>query len=366
MQKKNNPKFGNSNLNQSPKSQLLSLDQRSKKIFRLIVNDFLKDGQPVGSRKLSIKMGEKLSAASVRNVMSDLQEAGLLQSNHTSAGRIPTDLGLRFFVDGLLQVGKLSNNQCSEIQKVINQRAQNVDEMFSEASSLLSGLLDCAGIVLAPKLEGFIKHIEFVPVSNDKALVILVTETGIIENRIIEVPKGLPGSLLIETTNYLNSIIRGRTLQESKKIIKSEIKDDKKYIDKVTKNLIEQGFACWDDASKKNKLIVTGTSKLLEDVKAMEQLEDVRVLIEKLENKKNLMGVIDETLQAEGLQIFIGSENNLFGLTGCSTIISPFKNKKKEIVGAIGVIGPMRINYAKIIPVVDYTAKLIGEKFEIK
>tara|TARA_B100000963_G_C22590069_1_gene655042 strand:- start:441 stop:1541 length:1101 start_codon:yes stop_codon:yes gene_type:complete len=366
MEKKNNPKVGKNKLNESPTSHLFDLDKRSKKIFRLIVNDFLKDGKPVGSRKLSIKMGEKLSAASVRNVMFDLQEAGLLRSNHTSAGRIPTDLGLRFFVDGLLQVGKLTNNQCSEIEKVINGKLQNVEEMFSETSSLLSGLLDCAGIVLAPKLEGFIKHIEFVPVSNEKALVILVTETGIIENRIIEVPKGLPASLLVETTNYLNSIIKGKTLQESKKIIINQIKDDRKHIDKVTKNLIEQGFACWDNASKKNKLIVTGTSKLLDDVKAMEQLEDVRVLIEKLENKKNLMGVIDETLQAEGLQIFIGSENNLFGLTGCSTIISPFKNKKKEIIGAIGVIGPMRINYAKIIPVVDYTAKLIGEKFEIK
>jgi len=362
MEKKNNPKIGKENYSENSKSSLFDLDQRSKQIFRLIVNDFLKDGKPVGSRKLSIKMGEKLSAASVRNVMSDLQDAGLLQSNHTSAGRIPTDLGLRFFVDGLLQVGRLTNNQCSEIKKVINGQSKNVDEMFSEAGSLLSGLLDCAGIVLAPKLEGFIKHIEFVPVSNVKALVILVTESGIIENRIIEVPKGLPASLLIETTNYLNSIIRGRTLQESKKIISSQIKDDKKYIDKVTKSLIEEGFACWDDASKKNKLIVTGTSKLLDDIKAMEQLEDVRLLIEKLENKKNLMGVIDETLQAEGLQIFIGSENNLFGLTGCSTIISPFKNKNKEIIGAIGVIGPMRINYAKIIPVVDYTAKLIGEK----
>ena len=366
MEEKNNPKVGKNQLNESIRSSLFDLDQRSKKIFRLIVNDFLKDGKPVGSRKLSIKMGEKLSAASVRNVMYDLQEAGLLQSNHTSAGRIPTDLGLRFFVDGLLQVGRLTNNQCSEIEKVINSQSQNVEEMFSETSSLLSGLLDCAGIVLAPKLEEYIKHIEFVPVSKDKALVILVTATGIIENRIIDVPKGLPASHLIETTNYLNSIIKGKTLQESKKIISCQIRDDKKYIDKVTKKLINQGFACWDDASKKNKLIVTGTSKLLEDVKAMEQLEGVRVLIEKLENKRNLMGVIDETLQAEGLQIYIGSENNLFGLTGCSTIISPFKNKKKEIIGAIGVIGPMRINYAKIIPVVDYTAKLIGEKFKVE
>ena len=366
MEKKNNPKIGKNKLSESSKSHLFDLDQRSKKIFRLIVNDFLKDGKPVGSRKLSIKMGEKLSAASVRNVMFDLQEAGLLRSNHTSGGRIPTDLGLRFFVDGLLQVGRLTDNQCSEIEKVVNGQSQNVEEMFSETSSLLSGLLDCAGIVPAPKLEGFIKHIEVVPVSNERALVILVTEAGIIENRIIEVPKGLPASLLIETTNYLNSIIRGKTLQESRKIIIDQIRDDKKHIDKVTKNLIDQGLACWDNASKKSKLIVTGTSKLLDDVIAMEQLEDVRLLIEKLENKKNLMGVIDETLQAEGLQIFIGSENNLFGLTGCSTIISPFKNKKKEIIGAIGVIGPMRINYAKIIPVVDYTAKLIGEKFEIK
>ncbi len=366
MTKKDNPKLLKKKTIDIKKSYIFDLDKRSKQIFKLIVNDFLKDGKPVGSRKLSIKMGEKLSAASVRNVMFDLQEAGLLRSNHTSSGRVPTDLGLRFFVDGLLQVGRITNNQCTEIQKVINNQTQNVEEMFSETSSLLSGLLDCAGIVLAPKLEGYIKHIEFVPVSNEKALVILVTDSGIIENRIIEVPKGLPPSLLIETTNYLNSIIKGKTLEESRELISSQIKNDRRTIDKVTKNLIDKGFACWDDASKKNKLIVTGTSKLLDDVKVMEQLEDVRLLIEKLENKKNLVGVIDETLQAEGLQIFIGSENNLFGLTGCSTIISPFKNKKKEIIGAIGVIGPMRINYAKIIPVVDYTAKLIGEKFEIK
>lgn len=346
-------------------SPIFHLDQRSKQIFGLIVDDFLKDGKPVGSKRLSIKMGEKLSPASVRNVMFYLQEAGLLMSNHTSAGRIPTDLGLRFFVDGLLQVSRLSNMECSEIKKTINGNSQNIDQMCNEAGNLLSGLLDCAGIVLAPKLDGVLKHIEFVPVSKEKALVILITESGIIENRIIRVPKGLPSSLLVETTNYLNSIIKGRSLRESKKIISEEIKDDKRNVDNMTKKLIDQGIACWDNASKKNKLIITGTSKLLDDVKAMEQLEDVRLLIEKLESKKNLMGIIDETQQAEGLQIFIGSENNLFGLTGCSTIISPFRNKEKEIIGAIGVIGPMRINYAKIIPVVDYTAKLIGDKLTI-
>ncbi len=346
-------------------SPIFDLNKRSKKVFSLIVDDFLKDGKPVGSRRLSIKIGEKLSPASIRNVMSDLQDAGLLMSNHTSAGRIPTDLGMRLFVDGLLQVGRLTNSECSEIRKTINGNSQNIDQMCSEVGKLLSGLLDCAGFVLAPKLDGFLKHIEFVPVSSEKALVILITESGIIENRIIKIPKGLPSSLLIETTNYLNSVIKGRTLRESKKILSNQIKSEKKYIDSVTKKLIDQGIACWDDASRKNKLIITGTSKLLEDVKAMEQLDEVRVLIEKLEDKKNLLGIIDETQQAEGLQIFIGSENNLFGLTGCSTIISPFKNKEKEIIGAIGVIGPMRINYAKIIPVVDYTAKLIGKNLEI-
>ena len=309
-------------------------------------------------------MGEQLSPASVRNVMSDLQEAGLLMSNHISAGRIPTDLGLRFFVDGLLQVGTLKNSECSEIKKTINGNSQNIEEMCSEAGQLLSGLLDCAGIVLAPKLDGILKHIEFVPVDAEKALVILITEAGIIENRIVKIPKGLPSSQLVETTNYLNSIIKGRSLSESKNIISDEIMNDKIHIDNVTKKLIDQGIACWDDASKKNKLIISGTSKLLDDVNAIEQLEDARLLIEKLENKRNLMGIIDETQQAEGLQIFIGSENNLFGLTDCSTIISPFRNKEKEIIGAIGVIGPMRINYAKIIPVVDYTAKLIEKTLQ--
>ena len=365
MEQKNNLKFTNSLLSKRESYKILDMDERSRKIFKLIVDDFLKDGKPIGSRKLSIKMGEKLSPASVRNVMYDLQEAGLLKSNHTSSGRVPTDLGMRFFVDGLLQVKKISSSESNEIKNNINTNSVNLDQMCSEAGSLLSGLLDCAGIVLAPKLDGFLKHIEFVPMSKDRALVILITEDGIIENRIIKIPKGLPSSLLIETTNYLNSVIKGRTLIESKKIINEEIQNDKLSIDKVAEKLINEGIACWDDASKKNKLIVTGTSKLLDDVSAIEQLEDARVLIEKLENKRNLIGILDETQQAEGLQIYIGSENNLFGFTGCSTIISPFRNRDKEIIGAIGVIGPMRINYAKIIPVVDYTAKLIGKKFQI-
>ena len=209
------------------------------------------------------------------------------------------------------------------------------------------------------------KHIEFVPIGSEQALVIMVSKTGLIENRIIKIPKGLPNSVLIEISNYLNTRLKGRTLSESRKIIESEIKNDQRDLDKVSKKLIDQGIACWADVNKKNKLILTGTSKLLEDVKALEQLENIRVLIERLEDKENLMGIIEETQDADGLQIFIGSENSLFGMTGCSAIISPFRNKDKEIIGAIGVVGPMRINYAKIIPVVDYTAKLLGKSFNI-
>ena len=226
--------------------------KRSKQIFKLIVDDFLNEGKPVGSRRLSIKMGEQLSPASVRNVMFDLQEAGLLKSSHSSAGRVPTDLGLRFFVDGLLQVGKIGKNQSKEIQRTIDHSSANVEQICSDAGTLLSGLLDCAGIVLAPKLNGFLKHIEFVPMSKDKALVILITDDGIIENRIISLPKGLPNSTLIETTNYLNSIIKGRTLLESKKIINEEIKNDKVRIDNLVQKLIDDGIACWNDASRKN------------------------------------------------------------------------------------------------------------------
>ena len=365
MKKKDNLKISNIFPFRENQPKILELDQRSREIFKLIVEDFLKDGLPVGSRKLSIKLNSTLSPASVRNVMYDLQESGLLRSTHSSSGRIPTDFGLRFFVDGLLQVKKITSSQSKEINKTINDNSASVDQICNDAVNMLSGLLDCAGIVMAPKLNGFLKHIEFVPISKDKALVVLITDDGIIENRIIELPKGLPSSVLIETTNYLNTIIKGRTLIQSKKIISEEIKNDKIRIDKLAQQLIDNGIACWDDASKKNKLIVTGTSKLLEDIRAIEQLEDTRILIEKLENKRNLMGIIDETHQAEGLQIYIGSENNLFGLTDCTTIISPFRNKDKEIIGAIGVIGPMRLNYAKIIPVVDYTANMIGKKFQI-
>ncbi|MDC3176277.1 heat-inducible transcriptional repressor HrcA [Alphaproteobacteria bacterium] len=354
------------NILKNGNSPIFNLNERSKEIFTLIVEDYVTNGEPVGSRKLSTKLQKNLSAASIRNVMSDLQDAGLLTSQHSSAGRVPTDFGMKFFVEGLLQISNLSKDECKNIKKKFRREEKSVDQIYDDAIHLLSGLSDCAGLVVTPKLDGGMKHIEFLPVSLEQALVVMVMENGLVENRLVKIPKGLPSSVFRHITNYLNSKLGGRSLLQSKKIIQKEIFEDKKHLDKESKALIEQGIACWADASKKNKLILTGTSKLLEDVKALEQLENIRILIEKLENKENLMHIIDNTQEADGIQIFIGSENSLFGMTGCSTIISPFRNKDKEIIGAIGVVGPTRINYAKIIPVVDYTAKLLGREIGIK
>ena len=346
-------------------SHILNLNERAKQIFSMIVDDFVTKGEPIGSRKLSARLNGNLSPATVRNVMSDLQEIGLLTSSHSSAGRFPTDLGMKFFVEGLLQVRNLSQDQCKQIKKKFNLKDKSLDQMYDDTIHLLSGLSDCAGLVVAPKLEGGMKHIEFVPVSKEQALVIMVTENGLVENRLIRIPKGLPSSTFTYITNYLNSRLQGRSLSQSKIIIEKEIKDDKRLLDKESKRLIDKGLACWADANKKNKLIITGTAKLLEDVKALEELENIREIIEMLENKEDLMNIINDTQEADGIQIFIGSESSFFGITGCSTIISPFRNKDKEIIGAIGVVGPTRINYAKIIPVVDYTAKLLGKEIGI-
>ncbi len=346
-------------------SHILNLNERAKQIFSMIVDDFVTKGEPIGSRKLSARLNGNLSPATVRNVMSDLQEIGLLTSSHSSAGRFPTDLGMKFFVEGLLQVRNLSQDQCKQIKKKFNLKDKSLDQMYDDTIHLLSGLSDCAGLVVAPKLEGGMKHIEFVPVSKEQALVIMVTENGLVENRLIRIPKGLPSSTFTYITNYLNSRLQGRSLSQSKIIIEKEIRDDKRLLDKESKRLIDKGLACWADANKKNKLIITGTAKLLEDVKALEELENIREIIEMLENKEDLMNIINDTQEADGIQIFIGSESSFFGITGCSTIISPFRNKDKEIIGAIGVVGPTRINYAKIIPVVDYTAKLLGKEIGI-
>jgi heat-inducible transcriptional repressor len=336
------------------------LNERSREIFRRIVESYVETGEPVGSRTLSRLIGTQLSPATIRNVMADLQDAGLLYSPHTSAGRLPTDAGLRMFVNGLLEVGRLSNDERANIELQCQAAGRSIPEVLEEATTMLSGLSQCAGLVLAPKSESPLKHVEFVALGPGRALVVLVTENGLVENRIIQVPTGMTPSALTQAGNYLSARLTGRTLGEARGAILAELDEHRAALDELTRRVVEAGLAMPAGEGKNSYLLVRGQARLLEDVTALEDLERIRVLLETLETRETMIRLLDSAQTAEGVQIFIGKESELFGLAGCSMIIAPYANSREQIVGAIGVIGPTRLNYARIIPIVDYTAKVIG------
>jgi len=343
------------------------LNERSRDIFRAIVEAYVSTGAPIGSRTLSRKLGMTLSPATVRNVMADLEDLGLLYAPHTSAGRLPTQIGLRLFVDGLLERGNLTADERAQIESQCAGAGLSMPEVLEEATGLISGLSRCVGLVVAPKVSEPLKHIEFVSLGPGRALVVIVMASGVVENRIIDVPMGLPPSSLVEAANFLSHRLLGRTLDEAMAEIAAELGDERARLDELTQRVVEAGLATWTrpgdaDADKRldGALILRGRSQLLEDVKALEDLEQIRHLFKMLETKETLTKLLQLTDSAEGVQIFIGSESELFGLTGCSVVIAPYGDSERKIVGAIGVVGPTRINYARIIPMVDYTAKVIS------
>ena len=344
----------------SAASPFTELNERSREIFRLIVDGYVQTGEPIGSRTLSRLLGQNLSPATIRNVMADLEEAGLLYSPHTSAGRLPTEAGLRLFVHGLLELGNLAEDERHNIEALCAARGKSLAQALEEATTALSGLSHCAGVVVVPKQERPLKHIEFVHLGPGRALVVLVTEDGMVENRVIEVPLGVPPATLVSASNYLNARLVGRTIEEARSEIEDEIGSHKAQLDELTSRVVATGIASWAGGDGESALIVRGQSHLLEDVTALADLERLRTLFEMLETKETVLRLLDASKQAEGVQIFIGAENHLFGVAGCSMIIAPYQNSREQIVGAIGVIGPTRINYARIIPMVDYTAKVIG------
>ena len=343
-----------------PEGIVSELNERSREIFREIVEEFVTTGEPIGSRTLSRRLVTPLSPATIRNVMSDLEEIGLLYAPHTSAGRLPTESGLRLFVDGLLEIGELSHDEQQTIESQCAARGKSVTEALEDATAALSGLAGCAGVVAAPKTDRPLKHVEFVNLGDGQALVVLVNGDGLVENRIIDVPVGTPPSALVEASNYLNSRLIGRTLDEARREILNEISDRRARLDQLTSGLVETGLATWTGDVSEGSLIVRGQSNLLNDIEALGDLERVRSLFEALERQELLIGLLDLTGDADGVQIYIGSENTLFSHTGCTMIVAPFTGSQSKIVGAIGVIGPTRINYARIIPIVDYTAKVVG------
>ncbi|NNG03599.1 MAG: heat-inducible transcriptional repressor HrcA [Inquilinus sp.] len=336
------------------------LSERSRDIFRHIVDAYVQTGEPVGSRTISRRLGLELSAATIRNVMADLEEAGLLFAPHTSAGRLPTEAGLRLFVHGLMEVGDMTEDERESIAAQCGTVGRNPAEVLEEATRVLSGLSSCAGLVMAPKADRPLKHIEFVNLSPGRALVVLVDEDGTVENRVVEVPLGIPASTLMTASNYLNARLVGRTMGEASDDITGEIELQRNQIDALTAKVVKAGLATWAGDSPGGTLIVKGQSRLLSDIEALEDLDRIRTLFDALETKEAMLRLLDAAGKAEGVQIFIGAENDLFSHAGCSLVIAPFKDKRAHIVGAIGVIGPTRLNYARIIPMVDYTAKVVG------
>ena len=345
-------------------ASLAELNERSRSIFRLLVETYLETGEPVGSRTLSKQLELSLSAASVRNVMQDLEQLGLLDSPHISAGRIPTQTGLRMFVDGLLEVGDIAGDERAQIEASLGSDAGDMAGLMDQAGAMLSGLSHCASLVLAPKEEAAIRHVEFVSLAPDRALIVLVTDTGQVENRVIRPPLGLTPSAMREAANYLNAHLEGRTLDEARDVIARQESQGRRELNDLARQLVEMGLASWSgeetDEGDPERLIVRGRANLIDDQAGTEELERMRLLFDDLERKRDIAQLLELAREGEGVRIFIGSENKLFSLSGSSLVISPYMNAEKKVIGAIGVIGPTRLNYGRIVPIVDYTARLVG------
>lgn len=341
-------------------AHLSELNERSREIFRRIVDAYVETGEPIGSRTLSKQGGIHLSPASIRNIMADLEDAGLLCAAHSSAGRVPTEAGLRLFVDALMEIGELPEQERTTIEHRCLSGGRAMGDVLQEATSLLSGLSGCAGLVVVPKYDRPLRHIEFVALGPDKCLVVMVTQDGAVENRLLDVPLGVTPAAMVMAGNYLNARIQGRTLVEARTAIEQEITNHQSQLDDLTQKVVAAGLALPSgDAS--GSLIVRGQANLLEDITALEQLEQIRGLFAALETRDMMRRLLDSTGDAAGVQIFIGAENALFAHAGCSMIVAPYRNSRRDVVGAIGVIGPVRLNYARIIPMVDFTANVVGK-----
>ena len=341
---------------------LEEMNDRSREVFRRVVEGYLLTGSPVGSRNLTRDMSEKISAATVRNVMQDLEYMGLLDSPHISAGRVPTQSGLRMFVDGLLEVGDLQTADRELMDSTLSSNAQDVAGVLDRIGQTLSGVTQGASLVLAPKREAPIKHIEFVALGHDRALVVLVFADGHVENRIFTPPPGQTPNSMREAANFLNALVEGKTLSEVQTVIARHISERRQEIDQLAHAMVESGLAVWaGEGEGPERLIVRGRSHLLNAGSDEADLERIRTLFDDLERKRDIANFLELADEGEGVRIFIGSENKLFSLSGSSLVVSPYMNADRKIVGAVGVIGPTRLNYGRIVPIVDYTAQLVGK-----
>lgn len=343
---------------------ITELNARSREVFRYIVDSYLETGSPVGSRTISKFSSIALSPASVRNIMADLEELGLLRSPHISAGRVPTDTGLRLYIDGLMEIGALSADEQRQIETECKVKGLSPQDMMAKATNLLSNLSSCASLVIAPKTtDRAVRQVQFIRIDPLRVLVVMVLQSGLIENRIMEVARALPDTALISASNYLNARLDGRTLKETQADIQKEITDGKSQLDAITQRLVQDGIALPQELME-GHIIVRGQSRLLQDVKALDDLERARALLSYLEEQQNMLRILDSIGEAQGVQIYIGTQSEIFDQSGWSMVISPYRNAQEKIIGAIGVVGPTRLDYDRIIPMVDYTSKVMTKLIE--
>ena len=339
----------------------LELTDRTKQIFKAVVETYLETGSPSGSETVLKKAGLDISSASVRSILSNLQKEGLLFSPHTSSGRVPTDKGMRFFVDGLLEFGRISKSEKENIEQLSASKSKTYQEVLDEASRAIAGLSNYAGIVIAPKYQKNLKHLEFIRLNSMQIMSILAYENGEIENRIIEDSGKFTNSQLLQTSNYLSEKFKNKNIVEIKKIIESEITNSRSDLEEISKKLVKKGIVEIEPKINNPYIFLHGQSKLLKDEIISKDLDQIRQLFDDIENKSTFIDILENAVKAKGVQIFIGSKNFLFKHSGLSMVMAPYKNKEQEIVGAIGVVGPTRLNYSKIVPLVDYTSKIIGK-----
>ena len=339
----------------------VELNDRSKQIFKSVVETYLKTGSPSGSETILKKGGIELSSSSIRLILANLQKLGLLFAPHTSAGRLPTDKGMRFFVDGLLEFGRLTKNEQENIKQQCLSKGASFQEVLNEASKMISGLSNHAGIVVAPKYQNNIKHIEFIRLNQTQVMSIMASATGQVENRIFDDAGDYSDSMLREISNFVNSKYVNKSIEEIKNSIQLDVKNSKDRLEVLSQNLIQKGIIELIPNSENPYIFLHGQSSLLEEEIISKDLDQIRKLFDEIENKSSFIDILENTSSAKGVQIFIGSQNFLFKHSGLSMVMAPYKNKDQKIIGAIGVVGPTRLNYAKIVPLVDYTSKIIGK-----
>ncbi len=340
------------------------LNDRSKLIFKKLVESYLETGSPAGSETIMKMGGLNLSSASIRSILSNLQKEGLLFAPHRSAGRMPTEKGMRFFVDGLLEFGRISKTDKQNIKQQCSSKGKTYEEVLDVASKAISGLSNYAGIVIAPKFQKNLKHLEFIRLNESQLMLILAYENGEVENRIIFDNGKYNSTLLIQASNYLTSKFTNKNISQIKKVIQNDIRKSKNKLETISSKLIQQGIIETLPDVKNPYIFLHGQSNLLKDEIISKDLDQIRNLFDDIEKKSSFVEILETAGKAKGVQIFIGSKNFLFKHSGLSMVMAPYKNNDQEIIGAIGVVGPTRLNYSKIVPLVDYTSKIIGKVIE--